>query len=154
MSDAPKARSGNNKEKDVVEPPKATTWGWSEALRWALTFIIFGVVIWLLVEVIKVQAVPATIDKDTQLTLDVFNRTKDILLIVIPFFTLVLGYWFGVKAADGAQQVAKAATAEAKTANEKADVATQRAEILASVVDPAKYEEARNKYGAFFGKGN
>jgi hypothetical protein len=54
------------------------------------------------------------VDKQGNVVMDEFQRTKDILLVVLPLLTTALGYWFGSEGKDKAEDAAKEATKTAK----------------------------------------
>lgn len=109
----------------------------SNVVRWILTALIALIVIWWLFIVRGYVGTAATKDSTSGLTLDAYGRAKETLAVVVPFLTLVLGYWFGAKGTD-----------EAKADAEKANLRTTAitAEAPSSAVD-----EARKKYPKIFG---
>jgi hypothetical protein len=59
------------------------------------------------------------VDKQGNVVMDEFQRTKDILLVVLPLLTTALGYWFGSEGKDKAEDAAKEATKTARTEQAK-----------------------------------
>ena len=106
-------------------------------LRWVLTIAVAIGVLWWLLVVQGYLGTAATMDEKTGLTLDPYGRAKETLAVVVPFLTLVLGYWFGAKGADAA----KAEASDAK----------RRAEAIAAEAPSTAYQAAREKYPDIFG---
>ena len=77
--------------------------------------------------------------------LDQFQRSKDILLVVMPLLTTALGYWFGSAGRQEAQNTASAAQGAADMAQRK----------LASVLDSSEesglLDKAKEKDPEAFG---
>jgi hypothetical protein len=77
--------------------------------------------------------------------LDQFQRSKDILLVVMPLLTTALGYWFGAAGRQDAQKTASAA-------QDAADVAQRK---LMSVLDSSEesglLDKAKDKDPGAFG---
>ncbi|RSM63575.1 hypothetical protein DMH03_16545 [Amycolatopsis sp. WAC 01376] len=69
--------------------------------------------------------------------LDVFERSKDVLLVVTPLLTTALGYWFGSAGRHEAQDAASAARTEAAVARQ------QLAGVLDSSSEPGLLGLAR-----------
>ena len=74
--------------------------------RFVLTLVLLGLTIWWLAVVASLLGVGPTNDKAGKLLFDPFQRSKDILLAVMPLPTVALGYWFG---AAGKQEAEKKA---------------------------------------------
>ena len=67
---------------------------------------------------------------------DPFVRAGTIVAVVIPFVTLTLGYWFGSKGTENANEQAATAQDQATRATAQAAQAHARATILASALPP------------------
>jgi hypothetical protein len=111
----------------------------SDIFRWALTAVVVLIWVWWLFIVSGVIGTIPTKDKTTGLETDPYGRAKEILALVIPVVTLVLGYWFGVKGADQATQTATAAVDQAKTATDQADTAKAALAAVGPFIPEAKY---------------
>ncbi|MDO1481593.1 hypothetical protein [Rhodococcus ruber] len=106
---------------------------WSRII---ITLILVVLVGWWLVKVGSNLSTTATRDSDGTVT-DPFQRSKDILLTLLPLLTIALGYWFG---AAGRQK-----------AEEKADVAQQQlGAVLNSSSEPQLLQKAMHDYPAAF----
>src|SRR5580765_7846479 len=82
----------------------------------ATTILVFIIVFWwLIVVAYHVGSAPVT-NSSGAVTLDTFQRTKDILLVVLPLATTAVGFWIGNQSATQAQQTAEAATTSAQVA--------------------------------------
>ena len=110
-----------------------------DVLRWILTLIVLGVMVWWLYNIWLVHDVAPTKDDDGNVIVDAYARVKDTLAIVVPLVTLALGYWFGVKGADTAEQ-------NAANAQDQAMAATAAAGLLAGNLTPEQYEAVIDKY--------
>ena len=109
----------------------------SNMIRWALTIAVAVVVVWWLLVVRGHLDTAATKDAVTGLALDPYGRAKETLAVVVPFLTLILGYWFGAKGTD-----------EAKAAEAKANT---RAQAISAEAPSSAVEAARTKYPKAFG---
>lgn len=73
-----------------------------------VTVFAFGIVLWWLIVVLNKIGTAPTVNSKGAVTLDQYQRAKDILLIVFPLATAAVGYWLGsrgtAKAQDQAQQ--------------------------------------------------
>jgi hypothetical protein len=55
----------------------------------------FALTLWWLVLVAQRLGVKAEVDASGNVTLDTFQRAKDILLVVLPLFSAALAFWVG-----------------------------------------------------------
>ena len=98
---------------------------------WITTLFVFALVFYALYYVFKDRTTAPEVDASGKVTLDVYGRSKDILLVVLPLATAAVGYWFGNKGVSDATAQATDAKAEATAAqNEtKAVVAAASAQL-------------------------
>jgi hypothetical protein len=106
-------------------------------IRGSLTFLLLVLTVWWLTKVADHLSTAASVDDAGNVTLDPFQRSKDILLVVLPLLTTALGYWFG-------------AAGKAK-AEENADTAKQQLNEVLDVGDKGLLEAAKQKNPAAFG---
>jgi hypothetical protein len=64
---------------------------------------------WWLWEVAQRLNVPPTHDAEGNIVLDSFQRSKDILIVVLPLFSASIAYWVGVQGKDKAEKDAEKA---------------------------------------------
>jgi thiol:disulfide interchange protein len=116
----------------------AGTW-----VRTGITAVLLGTAVWWLTVVAEKVGVPVARGVDGSV-FDEFARAKDILLVVTPLLTTVLGYWFGSAGRQQAQNTADSARAEADLAH------WQLAAVLDSSSQPNLLDKARKlDTGAF-----
>lgn len=107
-------------------------------LRGFFTFVILGLAIWGFgVTWASMGSAPIR-DAAGNVTVDSFQRAKDVLLVVLPLVTTCFGYWFGTQGREKAEKREQAA-------NEKFNA------VIATSKDPAILAEARLKYPEAFG---
>lgn len=124
-------------------PQNAGPGSWFRPL---LTILLLGLSVWWLTLVALRLGLEPQTDDAGNVVLDEFQRTKDILLVVLPLTTTALGYWFGAQGKTEAE--AKAVEAEKE--------ATQANAALTAVVDsssePQLLKQARENYPQAFEK--
>lgn len=82
---------------------KGSTKRWQADLRFALTLLLFGIVIfWTLILWLQIDTAP-TQDSNGAITMDKWQRAKDILVLFLPLLTTALGYWFGAAGTEEAR---------------------------------------------------
>jgi hypothetical protein len=97
-------------------------------------FVIVGA--WLYFTASKVGVVPLFNSKGT-VTIDQYQRAKDILQIVFPLATAAVGFWFGSQGTVQAQNQADKATQTAQVAHDQAQKSQAKVEaILGASEDP------------------
>jgi hypothetical protein len=72
-----------------------------------ITALTAAIAIWWLYEVAIRLGIPPTLDEAGNITLDQFQRAKDILIVVLPFFSGVIAYWVGSSGTSAAKEEAK-----------------------------------------------
>jgi hypothetical protein len=83
--------------------------------RLSITAALMLLVVWGLVLV--TMHLTDGIVKDTNgIVVDSYQRSSDVLHIVVPLLTIALGYWFGAEGKENAEKRAAAAQTEATTA--------------------------------------
>jgi hypothetical protein len=90
-------------------------------------------------------SVAPSLDPEGTVIFDQYQRSKDVLLIVIPLVTTVLGYWFGAAGKAKAEENADKAQAKADQAEKKVQG------ILDSSSQTGLLELARQQYPDAFG---
>jgi hypothetical protein len=80
--------------------------------RVVITAGLFVFVAWWLIVVARHLGDAPVVDQNGDVVLDEFQRTKDILLVVLPLLTTALGYWFGSEGKDEADKTAKSEQAK------------------------------------------
>jgi hypothetical protein len=78
--------------------------GFGAFFRALVTVALLLATLWALWHVYHVIDEPPIVDQAGKVTLDVYQRAKDILLVVLPLLTTALGYWFGAKESEKAQK--------------------------------------------------
>ena len=82
------------------------------------------------------------VDSNGNVVVDEFQRTKDILLVVLPLLTTALGYWFGSEGKDKAEENAKRAEQTAKAEQTKVQALLQVAPENQVTAAKKQYPEA------------
>jgi hypothetical protein len=77
--------------------------GFGSFFRALVTVALLLATLWALGKVYGVIDKPPTVNDKGEVTLDVYQRAKDILLVVLPLLTTALGYWFGAKESENAK---------------------------------------------------
>jgi F0F1-type ATP synthase assembly protein I len=117
----------------------------SGALTLVIVFIVLYVLGWL-VDFANTNPKGITIGSNTE-TVDYFQRTKDLFLIVLPLLSAAISYWLGVtvegKRADAAQEQADQANASAKQSIAQTSAVLDQA-------SPGALIQARNKFPELF----
>jgi hypothetical protein len=93
--------------------------------RVVITAGLFVFVAWWLVVVSRHLGDAPSVNANGDVVLDEFQRTKDILLVVLPLLTTALGYWFGSEGKDKAEESAKQAEKTAKDEQAKVQALLQ-----------------------------
>jgi hypothetical protein len=125
---------------------KAAMW-----IRGLVTLALFGLCAWWLVEVSR-QVGSAPVHDADGLVLDRFERSKDILLVVLPLLGTALGYWFGAAGRESAEGKARQASADAESAHQEARQTEQRlSSVLATSADTDLLKRAREQHPEAFG---
>lgn len=115
-------------------------------IRAFFTGLIFVMTLWWFYEVAHRLDTAPTTDAEGHVILDEYGRAKDILLVVLPLLTTVVGYWFGALGKEKADE--KAAQAE-----ERAEAAKARTEAIAMVSsEPDLLRKAQQQYPDAFGQ--
>jgi heme/copper-type cytochrome/quinol oxidase subunit 2 len=95
-----------------------------------VTIFVFGIVIWWLIVVLSKIGTAPGVNSKGAVTLDQYQRSKDILQIVFPLATAAVGYWFGnrgtARAQDQAHQAQNRLSAVLGASNEP-DILTRAA---------------------------
>jgi hypothetical protein len=87
-------------------------------IRAVLTGILFLITTYWLLEVAgQISSVPMRDDEGN--VLDTYQRSKDVLLVVLPLLTTALGYWFGAAGRENAEAKATQAMREARKTQQK-----------------------------------
>jgi hypothetical protein len=87
-------------------------------IRAVLTGILFLITTYWLLEVAgQISSVPMRDNEGN--VLDTYQRSKDVLLVVLPLLTTALGYWFGAAGRENAEAKATLAMSEAKRTQQK-----------------------------------
>jgi hypothetical protein len=81
-------------------------------IRGAFTLLLLVLTVWWLTVVASKLGNKPQVDESGAVTLDEFQRAKDILLVVLPLLTTALGYWFGAAGKATAEEKAEAATTQ------------------------------------------
>ncbi len=115
------------------------------------TAFIFVILLWWLIVVALHVGTNPVVNADGVVTLDTFQRTKDILLVVLPLATTAVGFWLGSQGTAQAQETAQTATRTAETAQAEAVAAKDQLMALVDVSEAHKLQEARNAHPAAFG---
>lgn len=110
------------------------------------TVFIFIILFWWLVAVAKHISTAPTVNSSGAVTLDIFQRSKDILLVILPLATTAIGFWLGNHDAARAQKVAQVATDSAKEAHEGAAAAQARLNAVVDVSEPNTLEKAKSAH--------
>jgi hypothetical protein len=76
---------------------------WQTGLRFALTVILFAIVIGLCVVLLTQINTQPTRDANGGVIVDQWQRGKDVLSLFLPLLTTALGYWFGAAGKDQAR---------------------------------------------------
>jgi hypothetical protein len=106
-------------------------------IRASLTLLLLALTVWWLYYVAAHLGTTPTVDDEGNVILDQFERSKSILLVVLPLLTTALGYWFG-------------AAGKAK-AEEGADVAKAQLNSVLDVADKGVLETAKKAHPTAFG---
>ncbi|MCW2622332.1 MAG: hypothetical protein JWL64_1934 [Frankiales bacterium] len=115
-------------------------------IRAFFTGLIFVMTLWWFFEVARRLGTAPQKDAEGNVVLDEYGRAKDILLVVLPLLTTVVGYWFGALGKEKADE--KAARAE-----ERADAAKAKTEAIAMVSsEPDLLARAQQMYPQAFGE--
>ena len=72
----------------------------------------FALTVWWLVLVAQRLGVKAEVDASGNVTLDTYQRAKDILLVVFPLFSAALAFWVGNSGTTDAKKQEKVAKAQ------------------------------------------
>lgn len=90
----------------------------------------------------------------TDQTYDPFQRSKDILLVVLPIFTSAMAFWLGVstegRRADSAEDQAGAAQQQADQATQRASESDARVTAVLDQSDKNVLEDAAKKFPGLF----
>lgn len=120
-------------------------------IRAAFTLVVLAAAGWWLYEVSSRLGTAPTKDAQGTVVVDEYQRAKDILLVVLPIVTSVLGYWFGSQGKEKADAAATKANDEASKAKDEAhDAKQQLAAITAAAGDPELLTKARSLYPHLF----
>jgi hypothetical protein len=96
--------------------------------RWIITAVVMLVFVVVLIVVIgHVDSSPTVVNN--VVTMDTYQRSKDILTIVLPLATTVIGFWFGNQGASAARKNESTARADADKAKKDTEVANVRAAV-------------------------
>ncbi len=115
--------------------------------RALITVALLLATLWALNEVYDVIDQAPTVNEKGEITLDTYQRTKDIMLVVLPLLTTALGYWFGAKEAEQAQKEKEVAVGDA--AAERQTAQRQLQAILDSSTVPL-LDKAKSQYPQAF----
>ena len=115
------------------------------------TVFIFLILLWWLIVVARHVGTDPVVNSDGVVTMDTFQRTKDILLVVLPLATTAVGFWLGNQGAAQAQETAQLATQNAETAQAQAVAAKDQLMALVDVSDARKLQEAKSAHPEAFG---
>jgi hypothetical protein len=69
----------------------------------AVTVFVFGIVVWWLIVVLSKIGIAPTVNSKGAVTVDQYQRAKDILQVFFPLATAALGCWFGNRGTAKAQ---------------------------------------------------
>lgn len=118
---------------------------WGTRIRGVITALLLGLVFWWLVVVAaNLDSVPR-VNAKGQVLLDEFQRSKDILLVVLPLLTTALGYWFGAAGKEKAEERAEEATRSAAEERRKLQA------VLDTSPETELLNRARSAYPDAFG---
>ena len=81
-------------------------------IRAMFSTLVLLLAVWWLWEVQRRLGTEPRLDDKGSVVVDEFQRAKDILLVVLPLVTTILGYWFGAQGKEKAEEKAKEATAK------------------------------------------
>ncbi|MDM3902957.1 hypothetical protein QRK81_18375 [Mycobacteroides abscessus] len=90
-------------------------------MRFILTALVLGMCVWWLFEIASSIGSAPVRDAEGNITLDQYQRAKDILSLVLPFLTLALGYWFGSAGREHAEETARSADQKLNAAIQVSD---------------------------------
>jgi hypothetical protein len=111
--------------------------------RFIITGALFTLVVWSLILITDNLSTNIVRDSNGD-TVDVFQRSTDVLHTVLPLLTIALGYWFGAAGRERAEK-------KAEVAQHKASVAeVQLGTVLASGDGASLLEKAQKAYPAAF----
>jgi hypothetical protein len=114
------------------------------------TVFIFIILLWWLVVVARHIGEAPKVNKAGAVTLDVFQRSKDILLVVLPLATTAIGYWLGNQGAVQAQQTAQNANDQAQSAQKDAAAAQAQLAAVVDVSEPNTLAKAKSTHPEAF----
>jgi hypothetical protein len=80
-----------------------------------------AILVWWLIIVATKLGVKPEVDSAGNVVLDEFQRSKDILLVVLPLFTAALGYWVGTRGESAAKEDADKAKDQLDAVVDSAD---------------------------------
>lgn len=113
-----------------------------------LTLIVVALSAWWLLEVSRRLGTAPTLDSEGNITVDEFQRAKDILLVVLPLTTITLGYWFGAQGKTAAETKADAAEKKAEEASAALTA------VVATSTQPDLLRQAQQQYPQAFQHGD
>lgn len=90
--------------------------GWGAIIVSVLIFVVLAW--WLIVVAVHLGDSPTVVNG--AVTLDTFQRSKDILLVILPLTTTAVGFWLGNQGAGKAEESAEKAIKNAEHAGEQA----------------------------------
>jgi hypothetical protein len=109
--------------------PKRSLWDNLKDIGAVVVTIVFALLVaWWLLEVARRLGTRPIVENGA-VTLDEFQRAKDILVLVLPLLTAAAGYWFGNKGAEGAKD-------DAERSKEETRKAEARLQSLLAVTPP------------------
>jgi hypothetical protein len=82
---------------------------WNTIIRALLTLVLLVASLWWLGEVAGLLSTAPETDTVGNVIVDPYQRSKDILLVVLPLLTTALGHWFGAAGKAKAEDKADAA---------------------------------------------
>jgi hypothetical protein len=112
-------------------------------IRGVITGLLFVAVLFWLWVIWRVIDEPVSQDINGNV-LDQFQRSKDVLLVLLPLLTTALGYWFGIAGAEKADTRADAARQQAVAAQ------GQLAAVLDATTDKGLLKDAKELHGDAF----
>lgn len=122
----------------------------NDIFRFVITLMTFLIVIWVLYySLINIDT--PTFKDPAGSVVDPFARAGTLVAVVAPFITLVLGYWFGSKGTETANQQVAVAQQQLTHAAARTDIANVRATVLAAAADPSNVSALIGQHPEAFG---
>lgn len=136
----------------MTEWLKTITFG--SFFRAIITIGLLLATLWALDKVYGVIDEAPTVNEKGEVTLDKYQRTKDILLVVLPLLTTALGYWFGAKESEQAQKdkvaAVNGAVAEKQQATEEKEKTHKQMQAILDSSKVPLLDMAKSQYPQAF----